>query len=256
MAIKTGIVTSTLTLLASTTLQAGHFAAPATAITFTFEATDVGNRVAGEHTLISTAFDTDTNRFSWSSTLTRNAENNRLADGGWLVISEGPDPRAQTKEYAIFYLDSQSNKVSAYDYSSIHRSHSWGSTAFLGETTLNTVEKGNQRTFSFDFDMTSINSRTDLGPDWKGTTFADEVGIWFHSLDGLRTGYHEDGSLAKFSYQAEGRYDANYRPTSSPFNNDSAPKEIPESSVVSALGILAALTFKQRFPSAQAAKRS
>ncbi|MFK8183356.1 MAG: hypothetical protein AB8B99_08270 [Phormidesmis sp.] len=214
----------------------------AKAATYTFNATNLdaeqgGNNAAGRHETISTSFDDERNLFTWSSSFSRNPDNGRLADGGWLVVNHGPDPRAQSGEYVIFYLDGNQGQVSAYDYSNIHRSNSWGSTTFLGSTALETSNEGEARTFSFSLDMSHINSRTDLGPEWTGTAFADTIGIWFHGLDGLSTEYLPSGALSALSYSAQSWYDANFKATllaSATANPDA--QTVPEPSAVVALG--------------------
>lgn len=214
----------------------------AQAATYTFNATNLdaelgGNNTAGRHEAITTTFDNTNNLFTWSSSFSRNPDNDRLVDGGWLVVNDGPNPRAQSGEYVIFYLDSTKGQVSAYDYSNIHRSNSWGSTTFLGSAALTTTETAAERTFSFAFDMDEINQRTDLGDNWQGTTFSDTIGIWFHGLDGLTTDYSPTGALSALSYSAQSWYDANFKPTvlSTVTNPDTQP--VPESSPVTALGI-------------------
>jgi len=224
--------------------------APAAATTFNFKGTDVGgNPTVGEYRVISADFNTNSNLFSWSSTLARNARNNRLADGGWLVISDGPDPRPFSQEYVIFYLDGNNGKVSAYDYSNTHRSHSWGSTTFLGSAPLTstTTADGEQRTLDFSFDMSAINSRTDFGADLKGTQFTDKIGIWFHGLDGLQASYLESEELSQFSYKAQGWYDASSKETIALASHPPTSQDIPEPGMIAALGVVAVAAFKLKW---------
>ncbi|MEL6814347.1 MAG: hypothetical protein AAFP03_05975 [Cyanobacteria bacterium J06598_3] len=219
---------------------------PATAATFIFDSTQVaGNTTVGTHEAITTTFDDTTDLFTWSVTLSRNAINNRLADGGWLVVNAGGNPKADEQESVIFYLDGEAGQVSAYNYSGKHRSHSWQTSNFLGATALRVENSGNERTLSFAFDMSQINHMTHtFGPNWKGTAFAEQVGIWFHGVDGLMADYTDAGDLTQFSYSHQGWYDTNSKQTVSAAILNSA-QDIPEPSVLISLGLLAsALMFK------------
>lgn len=220
--------------------------APAAATTFTFESAGGGNSVAGNFENISTSFNTDSSLFTWSSTLSRN--NNNLADGGWLVISDGPNPRPLSQEYTIFYLDGANDSVSAYDYSGIHRRFSWANTNFLGTSDLTTTNAGDERTFDFAFDMSTINSRTDFGPDWKGTTFTDEIGIWYHALDGLVTDYDDSGQLSQFDFRTDGWFDVASRPTQSfpDVSDEPDTQDVPEPTAITGLALLLAFVFKRK----------
>lgn len=219
---------------------------PATAATFIFDSNALaGNTTVGTHEAITTTFDDATDLFTWSVTLRRNEANNKLANGGWLVVNGGGNPKADDQESVIFYLDGETHQVSAYDYSGKHRSHSWRASSFLGATALSVENVDDERTLSFAFDMSQINRMTDtFGPNWKGTAFGDQVGIWFHGVDGLTADYTDEGNLAQFSYTHQGWYDTNAKQTVSSAVLSST-QEIPEPSGLIALGLVAsALVFK------------
>ena len=74
--------------------------------------------------------------------------------------------------------------------------------------------------------MTDINNKN-ISPEWKGTSFGKDIGIWFHGVDGLSTKYDKNGKL---SYSKQGRYDVDYGET----------QPVPEPAATAALGLLAA----------------
>lgn len=233
--------TRVFTSLATVTLSTLATAAPSAAMTFTYNASDVGgNDKVGIHKNILTTFDNTTDLFTWQSTLQTNPKNGKLADGAWLVVSEGPNPRNDIQEYTIFYLDGTNEKVSLYTYNGSNGNNSWNDqdSTYLGEIAL-TVDNNiaGERTFRFSHDMTDINARQDLGDNWKGTFFSDSVGIWFHGLDGLTTAYNNpDGSLSKFSYNSKGWYDVAYQDA----------EAIPTPGLALGVGIVGFLTARRR----------
>ena len=257
---------STVTVLGNLTIMKIHTSlalaafslaltsAPVSAVTFTFDTNRAGGSVnAGTQTAFTTSFDDTTDLLTLSTTFQRNTDTNALADGGWLVLSEGDNPKSDALEYAIFYLDGNNNKVSAYNYDPVDRKHSWRNSEFLGETTLNVTNSGFEsagadpsvRTFDFAFDMAAINDRTDLGADWKGSRFGEKVGIWFHAVDGLSTDYDASGRLAAFDHGAESRFDTKALDTVSSnlgtITSDAGPSQsVPEPTTVVAMGVFAA----------------
>ncbi|MEM9087375.1 MAG: PEP-CTERM sorting domain-containing protein [Cyanobacteria bacterium P01_F01_bin.53] len=241
-----------VTSLALAVLSLALTSAPVSAVTFTFDTNRAGGSShAGTQTAFTTSFDDTTDLLTWSTTYKRNPDTNALADGGWLVLSEGDNPRADALQYAIFYLDGNNNKVLAYNYDPVDRKHSWRNSELLGETTLNITNSGSGstgadplvRTMDFSFDMTDINNRTDLGTDWKGARFGEKVGIWFHAVDGLSTDYDASGRLTAFDHGVESRFDTKALDTVpsdvDPISADSS-KSVPEPTTVMAMGVFAA----------------
>ncbi|NEP61296.1 MAG: PEP-CTERM sorting domain-containing protein [Symploca sp. SIO2G7] len=191
---------------------------PASATTFIFDSNNVGgNQIVGVHKHILTTFDGNTDLFTWKSTFQVNPNNGKLANGAWLVISEGPNPKDNVQEYTMFYLDGINEKVSLYTYNGVNGSNSWkdANSVYQGDLDLDIDNSvAGERTFNFSHDMTEINSRQDLGNDWKGTFFGSSVGIWFHGVDGLDAAYSgPSGSLSQFSYNSQGWYDTDYLDT-------------------------------------------
>ncbi|MGB3300039.1 MAG: PEP-CTERM sorting domain-containing protein [Phormidesmis sp.] len=215
--------------------------APATAATFSYNPADIGKQGTngGKLEQVNTTFDDVTDLFTWSSTFSRNPDNGNLAEGAWLVVNDGPNPRADKNEQAIFYLDGRANqnKVTAYNYNGAVKQQSWKNSTLLATTGLDVKDEGDNRTFSFSLDMTDINAMTDVfGSDWKGTAFGDKIGVWFHGLADFNADYGEDGGLSKFSFKPANRsvYDVTLAHT------DKEEESVPEPGVVLALGMTAA----------------
>lgn len=225
--------------LAFTGLAIAITGAPATAATFSYHVTGPGGRDdAGETKEILTTFDDETNLFTWSSTFARNQLTNVLPDGGWLVVNNGPNPKAVVKEQAIFFLDGDAEKVSIYDYNGKKGPRSWKTSSFIDSTTLDVHDAPNgDRTFSFSFDATELNAMADtFGPDWKGVAFDEKIGVWFHGVDGLKTRYASDGSLRNFKYTDMSAFDVAMQPA----DMDNDAESVPEPGMALALGMTAA----------------
>ena len=201
---------------------------PAFAAKFTFSGADLGqNENVGFNKAITTSYN-GSDLFEWSATFKDNG--GALADGAWLVVNGGGNPKQSKDKLAIFYMDGgEDKKVSIFEYNGKNNSDSLGE-AYLGSTDLVVSELGDERTFSFKLDMTDINSRTDLGQNWKGAQFTDRVGIWHHGVDGLKTDYDENGKLVKFEYDEQGWYDIGSKPTTA----------VPEPATAVSLGLFAA----------------
>lgn len=216
---------------------------PAQAATFKFDSAVGGNSQVGIHKQITTSFDDETELLTWSSTFQINPKNQVLANGAWLVLNDGPNPKSHVQENTMFYMDGVNKKLTAYTYNGVNGSNSWtdSNSKFLDSWDLNVSESadGSERTFSFDLDMSEINNRTDLGDDWQGTLFGEEVGIWFHGVENVEASYKADGSLSQFSYASQGWFDA---------ANLTATK-VPEPGAIAGLamvGLLAAKTLRRK----------
>ena len=202
--------------------------APAFATTFTFDKSNlVQNATAGFNKSITTSYSNESDLFKWSATFKEN--NGMLADGAWLVVNDGPNPKGYTSESVIFYLDGLAKKVSMFEYSGINDSNSSLSKTYLGSLALDVSTSGNERTFSFSRDMTDINDLMTLGSKWKGTAFADKIGIWHHGVAGLSTAYDNTGKLTQFNYTKHGWYDISHGETTA----------VPEPATAASLGLFA-----------------
>ena len=122
------------------------------------------------------------------------------ADGGWLVISDGPNPKAADDQLAILYFDAAENDVWAYAYNGKNNNKSYLTTQFLGyfENAYTTV--GTLATLSIN--VAAINSVLT-----EGVMFDTSIGIWFHPSYNVTTSINPDGSLAQFSSSTTVWYD-------------------------------------------------
>ena len=229
MRIKTSLALAALPVLFSI--------APATAATYTFEGNNLpGNLSAGKNSHIKTTFNSNTDILTWSSTYTYDPNSTTsLAEGAWLVLSDGENPKNNADEYAIFYLDGINEKVSIYNYDGVNSANSYKYENFLGSDDLTVINNGNERTFEFSIDMSDINDDTaGLFDDntWKGAAFDENIGIWFHGAGGLTTQYNNNDlndGLHTFSYTNQSWYDT---------SNQTATA-VPEPGSMAALGLFA-----------------
>lgn len=214
---------------------------PAAASQFTFDSAVDGNNNVGLHKQIKTRFDDKSEMLTWSSTFSKNPNNGKLADGAWLVLSEGPNPKSHVQAYTMFYMDGVNKKLTGYTYNGVNGSDSWQdqNSVFLGSWDLGITESNDERTFNFGLDMGEINSRIDLGSDWKGTAFAETVGVWFHGVADVQASYNIDGSLSNFSYASQGWFDSDALATT----------KVPEPSAIAGLalaGLLGAKSLRRK----------
>ncbi len=216
------------------------FASTAEASTFIYEDNTSGGKIgniASEN--ITTTFDDQSERLTWSSTFS--AVDGTLANGAWLVLNDGPNPKSHVQENTMFYMDGINNKLTAYTYNGVNGSNSWkdANSVYLDSWDLNVENNGDERTFSFDIDMSAINGRTDLGAAWEGSLFNDKVGIWFHAVNNLDVAYNTDGTLEQFGYESQGWYDT----------KNQVAERVPEPSAMAGLavaGLLAAKSLRRR----------
>ena len=211
--------------------------APAFATTFSFEKSyPNGQDRAGDVSFIETSYQNDNGLFKWSATFEE--VDGILPDGAWLVVNDGPNPKQHDGEFAIYYLDGTEDIVSIFEYNGANDSNSLDSPGnFLGSTGLTVEEGTGSKTFSFEFDTDGINALTDIGPDWKGTSFNDRIGIWFHGVKDLETAYKLDESgertneLLQFNYDRVNQswYDIGHQKATA----------VPEPATVAAMGLFA-----------------
>ena len=216
------------------------FASNAEASTFIYEDNQIGGNIgAGAFDSITATFDDQSQQLSWSSTLS--TVNGNLANGAWLVLNDGPNPKSHVQENTMFYMDGINNKLTAYTYNGVNGSNSWkdANSVYLDSWDLDVTDNGDERTFSFDIDMSTINGSTELGTDWEGTLFNEQVGIWFHAVNNLEVAYNGDGTLQNFGYESQGWYDT----------SNQVAERVPEPSAMAGLavaGLLAAKSLRRR----------
>ncbi len=199
-------------LLAST--QAG-----ATAYTFNID-NPPGSASAGDITNFSTSYQTGTEQLSFSSTIKR--DNGNLAEGFWLVLSDGPNPKSHYNEYAIIYGDANTGNLSTYVYNGVNSSNSWNTPGEFIQSSVGGLNVDNsvadEVTFSFSIDASFINAYTPTTPgtnEWDGVKFNENIGIWYHpAIFSSAPTYNNDGSLSSFSVSRGGWYDTANRQAS------------------------------------------
>jgi hypothetical protein len=175
-----------------------------------------GSAAAGDVTNFSTTYDDVTSQLTLSSTIAKSG--GKIADGFWLVLSDGPNPKHQVNEYAILYGDAISGNLTSYVYSGQNNSNSWSNPGIFIESFTGGLSVDDsvtdEVTFSFSIDASTINSFYNT-PDWDGVSFGDEIGIWYHPavFGGNGPSYNLDGSLGSFPITSAGWYDTAYRDT-------------------------------------------
>jgi hypothetical protein len=217
--LSNSLVVSSIAIGLSHVAPAAAVVAPASSSTFTYEWTrpaadtdqwwslnnksnnggwiDVDNRI-GYHKSIETTYNEKSNILTWDAVFQK--KGNNLPSGGWLVLTDGSNPKDRDREYAIFYLDGASKKLTAYAYNG-QNSNSYQSNPFLGswENAVQMFDNGNERSIGFAINVATINNRSDLGSNWKGAKFGNELGIWFHTNTNPAAQYNADGSLKSFN---------------------------------------------------------
>ncbi len=124
------------------------------------------------------------------------------ADGGWLVISNGPNPKNADDDLAILYFDADSKDVWAYAYNGKNNKASYQETAFLGFFEDAYTHVGTVATLMLN--AAGINSQIETG-----LRFGPMIGIWFHpAYDSYAKG--DNDGLDEFGGGKAGWYDTHY----------------------------------------------
>ncbi|MFK8017502.1 MAG: PEP-CTERM sorting domain-containing protein [Gammaproteobacteria bacterium] len=125
--------------------------------------------------------------------------NGDTADGGWLVLSPGDNPKNSTSELGIAYFDAASGNVWTYAYNGENNAASYTSMEFLGfhenaYTTVNGVG-------TLAIDVTEQNAALE-----SGFAFGERIGIWFHPADNV-VAHGDENGLNSFSAYGTGWLD-------------------------------------------------
>ncbi len=172
---------------------------------------------------IDARFNTVTNRLRWSV----NFAPPPVADFPefyYIVINDGPMPRATPGSLAILYFDATTPtdpKLTVYGYSGENNGGSYfdgsglpgvqapdrilsslATQDWINELSVIDLPNGS-RTLTFDIDASAIITHVPLYPDpgfpWFGTGFAQNVGLWFHMFKNVSVSYGDQGFLSFFS---------------------------------------------------------
>lgn len=186
-----------LTISALMALTFGSVSASA-GLTFNYErgAGVFGGNSGLSYDSVSASYDRGTEDFSFTVDY-----NGVAADGGWLVISEGPNPKHSDRELGIAYFDADSGDTWIYAYNGLNNNASYQSMQFLGffadsYTTVNGVA-------SLAFNTSSFSSQLDTG-----FSFGNRIGIWFHPSANLNV-FGDMNGLNSFQASQNGWLDTN-----------------------------------------------
>ncbi len=145
---------------------------------------------------VSASFNSGTDAFTFEVDY-----NGAAADGGWLVVSPGPNPKNSGSELGIAYFDAASGDAWIYAYNGLNNSASYQTMQFLAYFAGAYTTAGDVATLAFD--ASAINSVLETG-----FAFGDRIGIWFHPSANLNVIGTSDG-LFSFSAQQVGWLDTN-----------------------------------------------
>jgi len=206
--------------------------AHATIWEFTEPASVYGNNV-GDITNLTGRYNTVSETFSWTFDIERNAQGD-LANGFWLVLNDGPNPKGIPNELAIMYFDAtdiNAPVLTVYTYNGQRAptgDNSWddgngdgvggdpdpifSSITDVG-TTFNLIAQENSAdslTLGFTIDATGINAHDPLfgdAADWEGVRFDELIGFWFHPSILGTTAYDLNGFLTQYDVIKRGSFD-------------------------------------------------
>jgi hypothetical protein len=178
----------------------------APAYSYTWDGTGVGT--GGYGTSIksfSTSYATSSGRDLLSMDVSY-ANNTPLGDDGfWFVLNAGGNPKGIVNELPIFFGDLKNNKITAYVYDGQNGPNSWSTQPYL--KSFNNAFTISGSSFHFNLDVTSLNS-LNLGGNWKGISFAQDLGIWYHPIATAGFTYDRNGKITALTASNTGWFDS------------------------------------------------
>lgn len=215
------------------------------------------NQSAGTMTSAQARFTPSTNRFEFTLDFS-----DQLANGYWLAVSPGPNPKGHAGELALIYFDASNLAnpiVTIYNYNGVNGDNSFRDGSPLSgvqapdriASTLNTpaiaslisaTNVGSGRRFVLDMDATGVNGHVPAYPgpggvsEWTGVAFGPGFGVWLHPVRGLTTQYGEHGFLTDWRWRAQGWLDGSEFPTT----------RVPTPGVLAAMGLAGVCAARRR----------
>jgi hypothetical protein len=190
------------------------------------------NSAGGNISSITATYNDATRQFGWTVDYS-----DRTTNGYWLAVSPGPNPKGRAGELAIVYFDATNlaaPRVSVYEYNGLNDNNSFQFRSVAGQGTppAATTQAGvllgsssagtipgltataqnigaNGRRLTLTLDASSIQAYNPAGggAPWTGLSFANQIGVWFHSVTGLSATYNGN-NLTSFN-GTQGWFDSN-----------------------------------------------
>lgn len=231
-------------LAAAGLLSAGAFSAHAAVHAWAFTpgmpgSYGISNAGGTFHSVIAT-FDTSSKQLTWTVNFS-----DRVTQGYWLAINNGPNPKNHPGELGLFYFDASDVfdadattdiRLTAYGYNGENGPNSWqdGNPAVAGNQAgdlikginntawIQSISAGNVvlpggingRRLTFTIDATDIIAHAPLYPDatdpWYGTGFDAGLGVWFHPVSAFNANYGANGGISSLSLGDQGWLDGDH----------------------------------------------
>jgi hypothetical protein len=215
------------------------------------------NQNAGFMSSAQARFTPSTHRFEFTLDFS-----DQHADGYWLAVSPGANPKGHAGELALIYFDARdlgNPIVTIYNYNGVNGDNSFrdGSPAPGTQApdriasslnspamfnVISAADVGSGRRMVIDMDASGVNGHVPMYPgpggvsEWTGVSFGPEFGVWLHPVRGLTAGYGEHGFLTDWRWRAQGWLDGSEFPTT----------RVPTPGVIAALGLAGVYAARRR----------
>jgi MYXO-CTERM domain-containing protein len=196
------------------------------------------NDSGGTFKSVNASFDSVAQRLVWNVTFS-----DRVTNGYFLAINNGPNPKGHAGELGLLYLDTRTPsapKTTVYAYNGQNASNSWldGNGVTGGNQTADLIHSSLDTTFVENVQVQDVGAtdrqinltiRTNVinghnpmypGPmgasEWTGMAFDNLLGLWFHPMRNLNASYDSAGRLTNWG-GTQGWFDgSNFTTTSVP----------------------------------------